>query len=525
MSSLEEIRVLLGAACPIICVYSAEEDRVEAALAEILQNRHKKMGTSTPLWIWSNTQGMIEYGEGGHAHEDTDSPGGALEFIGEFGSPGVFVLRDFHHFMSAEPPIGIFIQRSMKDLARILQATGKHIVIVGNNYDIPSDLEVYVSVVEFDLPCDEEIATSVERSLKDAPQIEEVVKELSRLEDPDQMKNIVSSCKGLTLFEIDNVLAKSLVATKALDIHTILSEKKQIIKKSGVLEFYDTEASLSTVGGLSELKIWLQYRGKAFSVAAQEYGLPHPKGILIVGIPGTGKSLIAKSIGRTWNMPILRMDVGALFGSFVGQSEANMRKALKTAEALAPCILWIDELEKSMGTGSGGTDGGTTARVFGSFLSWMQEKKSPVFVVATANDVTVLPPEMLRKGRFDELFFVDLPDREARNEIFRIHLQLKGRDPSNYPIEELGLSADQFSGAEIESVIVDGLYKAFAAGRELETGDMLRAIMDTVPLAKTMGAKIDSLRKWARTRARAASTGLSEAITSKSTKRRKVNIQ
>jgi SpoVK/Ycf46/Vps4 family AAA+-type ATPase len=212
-------------------------------------------------------------------------------------------------------------------------------------------------------------------------------------------------------------------------------------------------------------------------------------------------------------MPVLRLDVGSLFGSYIGQSEANMRKALKTAEALAPCILWIDELEKSLGTNTGGTDGGTTARVFGAFLNWMQEKTNPVFVVATANDVTQLPPEMLRKGRFDELFFVDLPSREARDEIFRIHLQLKGRDPNKYEVEELGMSSDQFSGAEIESVVVDGLYRAFAAGRELQIGDMLRAIMDTVPLAKTMGTKIDSLRKWAKTRARyATSTSETETI-------------
>ena len=263
---------------------------------------------------------------------------------------------------------------------------------------------------------------------------------------------------------------------------------------------------MADVGGLDVLKEWLDNRGNAFSSSARDFGLPYPKGVLIIGIPGTGKSLISKAIGSAWSMPVLRLDVGSLFGSFIGQSEANMRKALKTAEALAPCVLWIDELEKSLGGSSGGTDSGTTARVFGSFLNWMQEKSDPVFVVATANDVSQLPPEMLRKGRFDELFFVDLPSREDRNEIFKIHLSLRGRDPSDYEVEELGLASDQFSGAEIESVVVDGLYRAFSVNRELHKNDMLRSIMDTVPLAKTMGSKIESLRKWAKTRARFATS-------------------
>jgi SpoVK/Ycf46/Vps4 family AAA+-type ATPase len=249
------------------------------------------------------------------------------------------------------------------------------------------------------------------------------------------------------------------------------------------------------------LKKWLGQRGKAFSQKAREFGLPHPKGVLIVGIPGTGKSLTAKCIGAAWDMPVLRMDVGALFGQYVGQSEANFRKAIKTAEAISPCVLWIDEIEKGFGSASGSHDSGTSARVFGSFLSWMSEKTSQVFVVATANDVSALPPEMLRKGRFDELFFVDLPNAADRGEVFKIHLSRLGRDPDKYSVNELVEATDSFTGAEIEQVVIDGLYLAFDEERDLEDSDMLSAASRTVPLAVTMEKRISDLRKWSNGRA------------------------
>ena len=303
--------------------------------------------------------------------------------------------------------------------------------------------------------------------------------------------------------------------------YIVMHEKKNIIKKSGVLEYYDLTDSLSSVGGLGNLKKWLKLRGRAFTDEATDFGLPTPKGVLIIGIPGTGKSLVSKCIGMEWSMPVLRLDVGSLFGSLVGQSEGNMRKALKTAESLAPCVLWIDELEKSFGQ-QGSLDGGTSTRVFGYFLSWMQEKKSQVFVVATANDVTSLPPEMLRKGRFDELFFVDLPTVFERIEILKIHIARLGRSPENFELDQIAKASKNFSGAELESVVIESLYKGFYADREPTTEDMLAAVETTVPLHDTMKENITQLRSWASGRAVPAGS-LEQPSEEKPTKRQRHN--
>ena len=507
MSSQKEIEVLLGAACPIICVFSSEERRVEAALARILQKRQERTGSSTDLFTWTITSGLHNITRS-EVFSDEDSPLSVLDFIEERRSTGVFILKDYGHYLKQEGP-GLTVVRRLKDLARSLttdaSVSGKHIVLVGNEFEVPQDLEIYMSVVDFELPDRVEIKHALSKSLENAPQVDEIVEDREKFkEDPELARVLVDSCVGLSLFEIESVAAKSIVSKRKLDVSTMLSEKKQIIKKSGVLEYYDTSLDLNDVGGLRYLKEWLQMRGRAFSEEAKAYGLPNPKGVLIVGIPGTGKSLVSKAVGKAWNMPILRMDVGALFGSFVGQSEANMRKALKTAEAMAPCVLWIDELEKSMSSSSGGTDGGTTARVFGSFLSWMQEKKSPVFVVATANDVSSLPPEMLRKGRFDELFFVDLPSIDDRKDIFRIHLNKLNRDVEQFNLEELAGSASGFSGAEIESSIISALYSSFNKGREVTSSDIVKQCGLTVPLSQTMASKLEAIRKWAESRARLA---------------------
>lgn len=396
MSSEREIAILLRAAYPVICVFSYEERRVEAAIANIIDNRSKNVGGSSPLFYWSITEGLVDQ-RTGKQNDDICNPIEILEYIGNSTEPGIFILRDFYHYMG-DSGVGATIQRKLKDLAYFLtnEAVHRHIVIIGHHYEIPGSLEKIVAVIDFNLPGEEEL-TEV---LRDSLSIVKMTGLWEKLKaNKSALDGIVQATKGLTRFEAENVIAKSLVSTGGIDVHTILNEKKHIIRKSGVLEFYEPQGGMDSIGGLQSLKKWLEDRGKAFSTKARKYGLPLPKGVLIIGIPGTGKSLISKSVGIAWSMPVLRMDVGALFGSFVGQSEANMRKALKTAEAMAPCVLWIDELEKGLGTAKGGQDGGTSSRVFGSFLSWMQEKSSPVFVVATANDVSQLPPEMLRKGR------------------------------------------------------------------------------------------------------------------------------
>jgi SpoVK/Ycf46/Vps4 family AAA+-type ATPase len=314
----------------------------------------------------------------------------------------------------------------------------------------------------------------------------------------------------LTLGEAENVFAKIIVKEERLtgrDVNEVFSEKQQIIRKSGLLEYCATEESFDQVGGLAVLKEWLNKRALAFSKEARAFGLPAPKGILMLGVQGCGKSLCAKAVSNQWQLPLLRFDMGRMFGSLVGSSEENVRRAISVAESVAPAILWVDEIDKAFAgaQGSGATDGGTTARVFGTFLTWLSEKTAPVFVVATANDISQLPPELLRKGRLDEIFFVDLPVREERVEVFRIHLQKRQRDPSKFNIEALAAASTDFSGAEIEEAINSALYDAFYTQKDITDEHVLTALAQTVPLAKTMDEQINRLRSWAEGRARNAS--------------------
>ncbi|MAP21962.1 MAG: ATPase [Alteromonadaceae bacterium] len=517
MRSVEELDLLIRASYPAIFVVSYEEGRVEQALSEILEQRNQDPNYESvaKLHVWSVTEGCRC---GDTVLPELDSPMDILDYIQDYKTAGIFLLRDFANFLNTGPEY--LIQRKLRDTINHLGPL-VNIVIVDSELDIPARLEKLIAVVDFELPGIGELNSSAKSVIADCVSTESL--------DDNIISNMAESgskaALGLTLAEAENVFAKSLAHTSCLDPQIIIEEKKHIIRKSGVLQFYDVDRDMDSVGGLGNLKKWLTQRGGSFSDEAKAYGLPNPRGVLIVGIPGTGKSLVSKCIGHDWNMPVLRMDVGSLFGSLVGQSEANMRKALKTAEALAPCVLWIDELEKSLGGPGGASDGGTTARVFGSFLSWMQEKTSPVFVVATANDVSVLPPEMLRKGRFDELFFVDLPNEEDRKDIINIHLDRYGRDSlSSDGLESLIGSTDGFSGAELEQVIIDAMYKAFPEGREPEPTDYTLSAKSTVPLSATMGAKIAGLRDWANGRAILAndSTSRKKARKSKKPRTRKI---
>ncbi|MCF7734038.1 MAG: AAA family ATPase [Akkermansiaceae bacterium] len=296
--------------------------------------------------------------------------------------------------------------------------------------------------------------------------------------------------------------------TKGIDHRVVAREKARTLKRNGLVEVVEATTSLDDIGGLGLLKDWLVRRGGAFSASAKAYGLPAPKGLLIVGIPGTGKSLTAKATAGAFGLPLLRLDMGRVFGGIVGQSEANLRSVIQTAEAIAPCVLWIDEIEKgfSGSKSSGSTDGGTSSRVFGSFLSWMQEKEKPVFVVATANDVSKLPPEFLRKGRFDEMFFVDLPDALERAQIWDIVIARHGRKPTGFDTVVLARACEQFTGAEIEAVFIDALHEAYADGREPRPKDILEAMTHTVPLAQLMDGQTAALRHWAKGRAREAAS-------------------
>lgn len=329
-----------------------------------------------------------------------------------------------------------------------------------------------------------------------------------------EMRNrMVDAALGMTSMEAD--LAFCLAAVKD-DLgenapYTVSSEKEQIIKKSGILDYFPKNESLKDVGGMEVLKDWLFKRQKAYEKKARDFGLQEPKGLLLLGVPGCGKSLTAKSIASFWNMPLLRLDIGKVFQGLVGSSEDNIRKAIATAEAVAPCVLWIDEIEKGLSgvQSSGATDGGVTSRIFSTILTWMQEKTSPVFVVATANNINLLPPELLRKGRFDEIFFVDLPNPKERENIFKIHLTKKGQFSNSIPLGILGKKTDGFNGAEIEECIKEAMFAAYVQNPEnpkLEAAHIVDAIEKTVPLSTTMKEQINSLRNWAATRAKNASS-------------------
>jgi SpoVK/Ycf46/Vps4 family AAA+-type ATPase len=287
----------------------------------------------------------------------------------------------------------------------------------------------------------------------------------------------------------------------------VFSEKQQIIRKSGLLEYYSSEEDFHQVGGLAALKDWLNKREVAFTAEANAFGLPPPKGVLLLGVQGCGKSLCAKAVSRLWQLPLLRFDMGRMFGSLVGSSEENVRRAIAVTESIAPVVLWVDEIDKAFAgsQSSGMTDGGTTARVFGTFLTWLSEKTAPVFVIATANDVSQLPPELLRKGRLDEIFYVDLPSPEERADIFRIHLAKRGRESEAFDVMALAAASHDFSGAEIEAAVISALYDAFYAKEALASRHVLATLAQTVPLAKTMAEKVAAQREWAKGRARNAS--------------------
>ena len=498
-----DIETLIRARYPIIYVVSWEEDRVEAVLRGIASGRRKE------LFIWTTTNGLVLDGRPPRGDGTTD-PLTAMDEITKSAEAAVFVLKDFHRYLKDDAKV----VRKLRDLANHLKRSYKSVVLISPVLELPPELEKEITVVDYALPSPEEIRQQVAETAARASED----KRLNCQLDEATMESVVKAAQGLTAVEIDNVLMKSLVEKQCLDIETILAEKEQTIRKSGVLEYFHTEETIDNVGGLDKLKDWLTKRSKAFTEAARAYGLPQPKGLLLIGVQGCGKSLTAKAVADLWQLPLLRLDVGRIFSGIVGSSEERMRRAIGTAESIAPVVLWLDEVEKGFsGTQSSSfSDAGTTSRVFGSFVTWLQEKDSPVFVMATANDITNLPPELLRKGRFDEIFFVDLPGDAEREHILRIHVAKRitgGRKLEEFDIPRLAEESRAFSGAEIEQAVVAAMYDAFDdGGRPFTTDDILKAIRETFPLSATMREQIDSLREWAENRARPASSEVPEGL-------------
>jgi len=481
MNFRDEFELLLKARYPLIYVATREEDRVEAAIA-----RSAKHLGNRAVYIWDFVQGY--QGNPNDAGFGKRNPLQALELVEKLPAtaPAVFVLRDFHRFLE-----DVAVARKLRNLARLLKSQPKNIVLLAAQVAIPEDLSEVLTVLNFPLPTPPEIKIEVERLLT----------ALGRPLEERVLDELVRSCQGLSMERIHRVLARAIATHGELrpeHVDLVLEEKRQTIRQTQILEFYPASENISDIGGLDNLKDWLLRRGGAFSERARQYGLPHPRGLLLVGIQGTGKSLTAKAIAHHWHLPLLRLDVGRLFAGLVGESESRTRQMIQLAEALAPCILWVDEIDKGFSGLNSRGDAGTTSRVFGTFITWLAEKTSPVFVVATANNIQILPPEMLRKGRFDEIFFVGLPTQEERQAIFAVHLsRLRSHNLSSYDLDRLAYETPDFSGAEIEQTIIEAMHIGFSQNRDFTTDDILEAASQTVPLARTAQDQVQFLQDWA----------------------------
>lgn len=481
---------------PGLYLVSPEEQRVEAELKTVTDqlNRDRHADELYQLCYWSVVDGLVNT-KSNQVHNAND-PLDVLQLIGEQPERTIFLLKDYHLFLQDPNPI---LVRKFKDVLLEAKTKQKTLIIVGCRLVLPPELERELTVVEFALPGKEALSGVLSGIMESAG--------LAAL-SPEQQDKAIAAAGGLTTIEAENAFALSYVQTKTIEPAVVAREKAQAVKKSGLLEIIETRESLDSIGGLDVLKDWLLKRRNAFTQRAVAYGLPPAKGLLIIGIAGTGKSLSAKVTAKVFGVPLLKLDAGRLYGGLVGQSEANLRSVIQTAEAIAPCCLWLDELEKGLaGSKSSGTsDGGTSARVLGSLLSWMQEKTAPVFVVATANDVTQLPPELLRAGRWDQMFFVDLPNVTEREAIWTIQIRKHRRNPVDFDLVQLARASDGLTGSEIEAVFIESLYDTFDRNTEPTDLDIARGLTDFVPLSKTMAEQISALRTWATGRARFATS-------------------
>ncbi|GGM03112.1 AAA family ATPase [Nakamurella endophytica] len=507
------LRRLVRARFPLLSVQTAEESRVLAVIAGVLGDRSQVV-PPRQVYLWSTSDGFAALGQPGSP--ETRTPLAALAAATALTVPSAVVLLDLHPWLGAgQAPADTQVVRALKDTVRLYRdgSVPRTLILVSVTPHIPPELEALVTVVDFALPDEAELRALLDRMIERNTRNGALTVD----ESDDARERLTKAARGLTLFEAENAFARAMVddgRLTAADVTVVTAEKAQTIRKSGVLEMVSGTVRLDDIGGLGNLKTWLVKRSGSWLDEARDYGLPAPKGVLVTGVPGCGKSLTAKAMASAWSLPLVRLDIGRVFGGLVGQSEQNMRTAMRTVEAVAPCVLWIDEIEKGFASGaSGGGDSGTSARVFGAFLTWLQEKTAPVFVMATANQIGLLPPEFLRKGRFDEIFFVDLPTDSERRQIFAVHLAARlqaGPALGRLAVDDglLGGLADAtegFSGAEIEQAVVAACFDAFDGRRALTADDLFHAVRNTVPLSVTQAEQITALREWADVRAVAAS--------------------
>lgn len=476
----DQLKLLLSSRHFLIYIFTREEERLENTINKISKNVYL-----SNIYYWDFIDGFQN--NPNYINKAKKNPLSALDIVENSDSsiPSIFILKDFHVFIN-----DIGVVRKIKNLFRKLKNSNIHIIITSSEIQVPQLLKDIVTVIEFPLPNEEEIIIELNRLFG-------LVHIISHM----KVEDLAIAYKGMSMELIRRSVTKLIVAGKSSkEIFEIISrEKQQLIRQTDVLDFYPVNNSLNDIGGLFYLKQWLKKRSNAFSKQARDYGLPAPKGILLVGIQGTGKSLSAKAISNQWNIPLLKLDVGKIFGGIIGESESKMRQVIKMSEEFAPCVLWIDEIDKAFSRTNYSTDSGTTSRVLSSFLTWLSEKTKQVFIVATANHILNLPSEMLRKGRFDEIFFLDLPNYKERYKIFQIHLmQIRPLTWESYDIQYLSESTYNFSGAEIKQSIIEAMHNAFYEKRDFYTQDIIHVINEFIPLSFTDHANISSLQEWAK---------------------------
>lgn len=487
-STAHEIKTLLQSFHPLIAIETVEEDRVEL----ILKTLTAELGL--PLFEWSIVKGLRTE-EMRTSYHGTSRPLTALQYIAGLTLDGIFLLKDFAPYLD-----GHDVRRQFRELCQKLSHSKSSVVITGSRINLPEELSQWTAFYRLNLPTAQEIKEALRSILKSIREQKSFTLDL----DPKGLEHLVNSLGGFTLKQVRQVLSHVIFEDGRLsleDIRQIQTRKSEALRKQGLLELYPFDGNHFRLGGFTNLKEWLKRAYIGFSDKAKKLNLRPPKGILLVGVQGCGKSLAAKFIAREWELPLLKLEAGRLYDKFIGETEKNFQRAVEQSEAMAPCVLWIDEIEKGFISSSGSeADGGLSYRLLGAILTWLQEKKEGVFLVATANNINALPPELLRKGRFDEVFFVDLPNPLERGEIFRIHLELKNQNPEAFDFNQLIQSTQGFSGAEIEQVIISALYRALYQEMELRDDILLNEIHSTVPLSKSKYEEIGQLRNWAKER-------------------------
>ncbi len=486
-----QIEVHLRAHFPLLCLQTFEEERVLASLRKVREAMSEKRPIG--LYVWSASRGLRDGDEALVDPRTVGDPLQALEQVFQGPEEAIYCFLDMHRHFT---PVSV---RLIRDAVWTVKRARKSLVFVGPSASIPQELASDATLLFYPPPQLSELEALVTR-----------VAEKEQVEPPagPLREQLAQAVLGLTEREAERVLTRAALNHTALDraaVAEVLREKEQTVRKEGVLEFWRPELGFDDIGGLERLKAWFGKRRRAFEAAGRRFGLRPPRGVVLLGVPGCGKSLTAKALAADWAVPLLRLDLGRVYGSIVGESEGRLRRALATAEAVSPCILWIDELEKAFSGLGQARDSGVSQRLFGSFLTWLEDRQAPVFIAATANAIDRLPKELTRKGRFDELFFVDLPDAEARRGIAEIHLRRRGRELGAFDLDAIAAASEGYSGAEIEEAIVSGLYCAFDEGeRELSDDDIRRALDETTPLSEARRKQIEGLRRWAGEYARQA---------------------